>query len=224
MVKNKLLSLGMAVVMALSTSVVTFADTTITSPNSKGKYSGTVVATGSTAAPVIDVTVPTSVEISINPYRLRITETSLLDVSGSDATHSIISPTYTITSQSNIGLSVRVGVKATIPSGSGVSLKTTALTGNETSKALFSYIEIINKGDSFADEYTDADNQVILSKTYTSKNDACFLAAGTADSPSEALIKIFGEANPSPKKAWTTKDKVTIAITLTFIPVAGTGL
>jgi hypothetical protein len=225
MVKNKLLSLGMAVVMALFTSVTAFAaDTTINGPNQNGKYSSTVVATGSTTVPTINVTVPSSATFIVNPYNIQVSTDSLTELSDSDASLSVVSPTYTITSKSDIGLNVDITLQGTIPSGSGVVLSSKALTGKETTKSVFIYLEIKAKSDTFKGSYTKASNQVILSKSSTTKKSVCFIPAGTSSNPSEAELKFFGSAAANPKTAWSKSDTVKATIKFTFRPVAGTGL
>lgn len=230
MVKHKLLSLGMAVVMALSMSVTAFADDNTTTISGNGKFSGSVKATGTTDVPIISVTVPSSAAFIINPYNIpfsmQVSTDSLTELSGAedDPNLSIVSPTYTVKSTSGIGLNVDVKLTGAIPSGSKISLASKELTGKETSKSAFIYFEIKEQSDSFKDSYEKANNQIVLSKRATTRKSVCFIPAGTESSPSEAECKFFGSVAANPKTAWTENDKVTATIVFTFTPVAGTGL
>jgi hypothetical protein len=220
----------MAVVMALSMSVTTFADDNTTTISGNGKFSGSVTATGTTNVPVIAVTVPSTAAFVINPYgipyNIQVSTDSLTEISGDedDPDLSIVSPEYTIKSTSNIGLNVDVKLQATIPSGSKISLASKDLTGRETSKSAFIYFEIKEQSDSFKDSYDKSNNQIVLSKRATTRKSVCFIPAGTESSPSEAECKFFGSVVANPKTAWTENDKVTATIVFTFTPVAGTGL
>jgi hypothetical protein len=217
----------MAVVMALSMSVTAYADDNTTTISGNGKFSsGAINGTGKTDVPIIKVTVPNAATFAINPYNIQVSTDSLTETSGDsdDPSLSIVSPTYTIQSTSGIGLNVDVTLQATIPSGSKLSLASKDLTGKETSKSAFIYLEIKEQGDSFKDSYDKSNNQIVLSKRAATKKSVCFIPAGTESSPSEAEFKFFGSVVEYPRTAWTENDKVTAIIKFKFTPVAGTGL
>jgi hypothetical protein len=157
MFKKKLFALAMATVMTLSTSVVAFAATPSTigeadantnttvynfSASATALQAGDVTASGSVQQPQIKVTVPTSNSYVINPYQLKVKVPDAARVDGSDsATESqaqIISPSYTVSSDSDVALKVNLAVKGT-PS-TGVTLTTSTIAANDSKKDILLYV------------------------------------------------------------------------------------
>jgi hypothetical protein len=100
MIKKRLFALAMATVMMLSTSVVAFAEQTTTVANISSTLSTSVEATGEMNPVSIKVTVPTSTEFVINPYKLS------AEVGGATKSLQVYSPDYTITNVGDVALQV----------------------------------------------------------------------------------------------------------------------
>jgi hypothetical protein len=100
MIKKRLFALAMATVMMLSTSVVAFAEQTTTVANISSTLSTSVEATGEMNPVSIKVTVPTSTEFVINPYKLS------AEVDGTTKSLQVYSPNYEISNEGDVALQV----------------------------------------------------------------------------------------------------------------------
>jgi hypothetical protein len=104
-----------------------------------------IEATGSMQQAEIKVTVPTSSEFVINPYKLSAT---VKDTSGSDVTKStqVVSPDYTVTNAGEVDLQVDATIKATV--GDGLALATGPVASTSTKKEVFLFVNFKRSLDS----------------------------------------------------------------------------
>jgi hypothetical protein len=162
MIKRKLLALGLAAVMTLSTSVVAFADDisgTNLSVRTDGIATKSINTDAEVSLPTITVLVPTDNEFILNPYRLTATAaTAATDGSASAVTATVnsgvISPVYNIQSASDVALKVSVSISEVKPT-DGVTLSTTKLGTNLTTKTAFVYIDFKKAGQGWGYISTD---------------------------------------------------------------------
>ncbi|MCD7731778.1 MAG: hypothetical protein LUI05_09855 [Oscillospiraceae bacterium] len=162
-----------------------------------------------TNVPTLSVTVPTTAEIVINPYKLTVT------TDAGDSTDTVISAEQEISNASDCAVSITVTGAVTVPETSSAVVATAALKGTETTKSVFLYVEGVAGDTAFADAYAKADNQLALSTKSASKT------LMTLDATSgTGKVKIDGEAATAPTEAWTTADTVTVALAYKIAPVA----
>lgn len=208
MKKNKLFALVLACVMVLSMATPAFAEE--------------LNITGSTQAPTINVTVPSTGTVIINPYEMEVTQ------GDAEVTDKIISATQYIVNESDVAIGITVAITGTA-SGNAV-LATAALKGTETTNSVFMYLEIAKAtaddgtGDpTWAESYTKAAGQIIVTSKETTTKDVLVLGAGD-ETATYAAFRLAGDVASKPATAWTTTDKVDVKIVFTFNPVAASNV
>lgn len=230
--KRKLLALTLAMTTLMSTSMMVSADT-LDDPD---LLSGGQEVTGEAEVnlPILNVTVPTTANIVINPYKLEYT-----DDAGNKSTNQVVSAEQEIVNKSNVAVAINVADLRVSSKAEDITIAT-ASTAKETAKAAFLYLEVIdaNKDDAkFEDAYNKSSaNQIVIpyvadddTKTKKGAKDAIVtLAAGDA-TEQKAKFKIGGEvvANPTTtdketkvvtSTPWLEDDEINIAFKFTFTP------
>ena len=236
---KKILSLVLASIMVLALAVPAFAVDDIT-PNVTDITKGAnVKIAGSTEAPTIRVSVPTSAKLIANPYALTVKKT---DENGLDAdsTAKVISPTQFIQSQSNIDLYVSGTITGT-PSTevkllSADKADDDAWTAASKSKEMFLYFVMKENttvgtkiSDTTAYSADDASQMIVQAKATPipaamaaqAKLGKATITDGTADKTTEVAFRLMGKLTSNlATGTWTDKDKVDVAIAFTFLPTA----
>ena len=110
--------------------------------------------------PIINVVLPVSISVVINPYNLNV-----VDESGFH--YSISSPEYSIKNYSNCDVSIVATISASTDG--GVVLSPYDLTGNETEFTAFAYIEATNESNVYSDNYYNSANQIAFSNEAVTK-------------------------------------------------------
>lgn len=221
--KRKLLAAVLSMSMILGTGMSALAadvDTAEDGIYSSGEISGTTDVT----LPIVKVTVPSSLgDVVLNPYKMEVT------VGDDTVQEQILTAEQQIQNFSNVGVAVNVSsLVATKEEGSDVIFATAALKGNETTKSVFMYMEMIGEeeGADYKGSYdAKATNQILVS-TKETKKDNVILLDKSSDSSTEAAgntatvgkFKFVGTATTKPAKAWAATDSFTIKMKFTFIP------
>jgi hypothetical protein len=175
-------------------------------------WTNDVTVTVTTEVPTISVTLPTTADITINPYKMEVT---LEDDSTSSA--SIISPEYTITNASDCGVKITATASAT--AGGDAVIATAALKGTESTKSIFLYIDAAYEGTAYGGAYNaKAVNQLAITTKAASKT-IMELAAG-ADTATEGTYMIKGDAASAPETPWAATDTATVTLSFKVDPVA----
>lgn len=138
-VKKVLAMLMTATMLVGATSVVSAANTEITEANN-GAYSAEASGTSTTEVPIIKVSVPTTVDFHLDPYKLM-----------DGATSQISSEVQYIKSESNVPLNVSMTMQATDVT--GITFATAKLKGNETTKSVFAWAEVVEAEETTAAIY-----------------------------------------------------------------------
>ena len=231
MKSKKILSMFLALVMALALAVPAFAED--------------VKVEGSINLPTINVVLPTSTSMIMNPYQLEV-KLNPKDANETPSTEQIISPLMTVKNLSNIGVQVGVTVAGTVTKGSTATLATAKLTGgNSTDKEAFVYVKfLIGDPDMSADDIVkgteptakgdyelilaaDADFPTKLDPDGTAdKTNKSNILAATSDAknPAEGGVlgfRFFGDMVSAPDDSWTDKDTLGATLSFTFTPIAG---
>ena len=219
--KKKILSLGLVLVMAMSTSIMAFAaDAEIESPDASGIYGGNVDITGETKVPTIKITVPTEGKVLVNPYQMKYTEG---EGDAKDKTDSIISTDYYIVNDSDVPVKVNATVTGKIETGSGAIFSAAALKGTEVTKSVFMYLEIgTTSATGTAATYETAfdaksTKQIVVGAKAVTKAGTVTMDEKGGAAPC-ASYKFFGSVASAPAKAWTSDDSVSVDVVFTFTP------
>lgn len=223
--KKRLLALVLAGIMTLGASMTVFADTITDSATGVDVSGASTVNT-----PTIKVTVPTSINIALNPFQIAYTFQN--DDTDTVYKNQVVSIPVEISSESNVALAVNVSELIAYPTDNDseavISSKPVA-GGKVTTKSVYLYLEVV-KGAAATAKFSGAGLVPASTKTVTegTKQDAVItLDAGTDAAPSKATFKVGGDmvANPvdtdGNSDPWTSDDKVTISFKFTFTPQLG---
>ncbi|MDE6636476.1 MAG: hypothetical protein K2K09_07740 [Lachnospiraceae bacterium] len=221
--KKKILSMALACALVLSASQTAgAADTEITAPDATSKaYESKVEVSADVSTPTIKITLSdtSAKKVGINPYGLKYEAAS-----GKEVTDAIANLEETITNESDVAIAVNVTTKVEVAQNSGAVIATSALKGTETTKSVFSLLQVKAK-DSAADALTSAPTydskdagQLVFGSKETTKKAMVTLAAGDT-SATYAGYKIWGQVAPTPAQAWTSTDALKYTIVFQFDPV-----
>ncbi len=224
---RKALAIALAAVMALSMSVTAFAAGNVTTLT--GKYEEFEV----------DVTVPTTGTVIINPYGMPYT----LDDEVSSATGQLVSKTMYIANRSSVALSVGATVTAAADTGSGITFSDTAVESTEAGKKVQLQLDVwgddtVVDGDETDPDVVDPiyagltgnpDGTVTLAtanSAYTGSGDGLVVLRegneGEMQTGGLAFFKLNGTVAKSPSPVWAAADTFTATVTFTFEPTVYT--
>ncbi len=223
---KKTLAIALAAVMALSMSVTAFAAGNVTTLT--GKYEEFDV----------NVTVPTTGTVVINPYGMPYT----LDDDVSSATGQLVSKTMYIANRSSVALSVGATVVATKETTSGITF-VDAVAATDTAKNVQLQLDVwgddtVVDGDEqdpsvvdpiYASLTGSPDGTVALANTtvdsktvYTGTGEGLVVLRegneGEMQTGGLAFFKLNGAVVKSPTTAWAATDTFTATVTFTFEP------
>lgn len=218
---KKITSMFLALVMALALAVPAFAS------------SGTVKVDGSIQLPTINVVLPTTASMVMNPYKMSVK----LDPRdpASAVQDQIVSSTMEVKNLSNIDIQVGIKVTGTIKNTTDTAPAFSAASVATDSSAKKAYIyvafEIGDTGLDVADTSGNGTSTVVLD---TSEQEVSDFASGSAAGNANTLkasadlkapstdgvlgFKFFGET--SAVTTWTDKDVMSATIAFTFTPLA----
>lgn len=179
-----------------------------------------------TRLPVIDVTVPGSGWVFINPYRLPV---AIEDVEDYDQ---IVCYPCFILSDSDVPLSVDVRVAAEINPESDMELATSSTKGSTGgSKRAFIYFEMKPTDPSYDpngaewDDAYDAAKHILVTNSATGQEKKNILTLepkaldGSYVDGSSAAFRLTGDAVVAPQNPWTNEDGLSVSIAFTFTPI-----
>lgn len=188
---KKITSMFLALVMALALTIPAFAS------------SGTVKVEGSIQVPTLNVVLPTTASMVMNPYNMSVK----LDPRdpASAVNDQIISPTMEVKNLSNIG--VQVGIKVTGTKGRGDVEFATGSAASSSTKEAYVYVafEIGNTGLDVADTNGSGNSTVVLSDT--EQDVADFLSTAVASNANTLAASADGKA-PLPTAFWASNSSV----------------
>lgn len=204
--KKKLL---LGVVLALLLSATAFAG--------EDGYQTEINATCN--LPEISVTVPSSAEVFINPYRLPLT------IESNETTAQIVSSPACIENKSSVPISVTATVIGAVKEGSDMRLYSASTIEQElTSKRAFVYFEMqpatsSNPADAEWDSIYNEEKHVIV-RDGSPKTKKDIVTIAQADQPKHfGAFRLSGDCVPAPRRAWTEADGIDVEITFTFRPL-----
>lgn len=153
---KKLMSLALAGVMTLSLAVPAFA----ADPEGLGNLETTIE--GTYAAADIDVVVPQTGNVYVNPYGLAATATKSDGTTKVPLAGDVMSIPMSIKNRSTSYLSVGAEVSVVVPDTSGIKLASEALTDDITGKTIYAQLEVVRAPDSVTGDDTSEANTKAL--------------------------------------------------------------
>ena len=188
---------------------------------------GTVIQ-GSARLPIINVLVPASVNILINPYEMPV---SIGD--GVYTDQILCNPAY-IVSLSDIPLRVDVSVTGSVYPDSDMTLVSSPTYGAGTSKKAFAYFEMQTADWDFPQAvqwdpaYNPAKHIVVADGVTKAKQNIVTLPAlplnydiyGMLAEDAYAWFRQTGDTARNPTSEWNTKDGMKVTVAFTFTPIS----
>lgn len=157
---------------------------------------------------LIDVLVPSSGQMILNPYRLPV------DLEGGETTDQIVHSCQTLINQSGFPVTVNVSVTGTIPAESEAAFVSEPPSPDAPDKEVFLYAEFQPDPDWWEGSYYDLSNQLLVSEEGTEREDVL-----TLDAQGEGYFRLFGEMSEAPEEPWSKTDTFGAVLTFTFTPV-----
>ena len=157
---------------------------------------------------LIDVLVPSSGQMILNPYRLPV------DLEGGETTDQIVHSCQTLINQSDFPVTVNVTVTGTVPAESGAAFVSEPPSPDAPDKEVFLYAEFQPDPDWWEGSYYDLSNQLLVSEEGTEREDVL-----TLDAQGEGYFRLFGEMSEAPEEPWSKTDTFGAVLTFTFTPV-----
>lgn len=172
--------------------------------------------------PVVEVTIPRTGEVFINPYRLPVT------IEADETTAQIVSTPSCIENQSEVPISVTVTVTGSVKEGSDMTLTSLATGGEGTRKRAFVYFEIqatdtADPPQSVWDDEYNVERHIIVRTTAKTKKDVVTIG-GVGDEDCFGVFRLAGDCVSFPKVGWTETDGIDVEIVFTFTPLARPGV
>lgn len=227
--KKKVFACTLVMATILGSSLTAFAaDTTISDMAGAGE-GAELTGTSTVKLPTISVTVPTSADITINPFQMEF-ETDETEADGSTkkkSTAAIYSATQEISSDSDVDIVVNVENLLATPS-DGITLTAKAVTTG--TKQLYLSLDVTDDANKVTSVVIPGAASDPTKSKPAAKTGLATLKAnknGDADDDTKATFKITGSAVANPTKTvdrvvsadpWTSSDKVDIAMKFTFTP------
>ncbi len=167
--------------------------------------------------PVIEVLVPSSGQVIINPYCLPV------ELDGQTSTDQIVSAPLILENRSTIPVSVSASVTGTVPPGSGVSFAAAPPMPDSPVKEIFLYAEFHAVPEpafqpSWSGLYSDSTNQLMVGFQSAAKADVLRLEAG-GTACSWGALRLFGSAAVSPMVHWQAGDDIQATFVFSFTPI-----
>lgn len=158
---------------------------------------------------VIDVKVPQTGRIIINPYGLPV------ETDTGTSTEQIASDTLTIYNDSTVPVIVSASVSGHISELSSMTYVSAPPQENAEEKEVFLYAEFQNEDNAWSGSYGGGENQILVCEGSSAAKEVLTLDAG----PSVGVFRLFGATSVDPADPWSTEDRVSVAFTFTFAPV-----
>lgn len=171
--------------------------------------------------PNIEVTVPSSGQIIINPYHMKV------NMAEHVSTDQIVSVEQFLVNHSNVPIQINASAYGKPKEESELCFAENMDDLNSGSKAAYIYMEFQHSPDgtsvsSWSESYQDADNQLLITSRENAKTGVLTLAAGD-QSPTYGAYRFFGAAAVSPDQPWTVKDDFDLTVVFHFVPLTGAG-
>lgn len=210
---KKLMSAALAGVMALSMGATALASSTTTvSDLSEGAE---LELTSVTKGATIQVLVPTSVTIGLNPYEMNVKLDNGKLVDDTAAGAQVISPVYKIENRSSLAIDVEVAVTGTL-NGEGMEFVAAKPATGDTKKSV--YVQMPYGPGTTTATAVSGTKKITLTAAEV-KGEKQTMAAydpASTTATSNYLFTFTGNLNAKSTTAWTADDTIGATIAFTF--------
>ena len=160
------------------------------------------------AGGLINVIVPSTGHMVINPYRLAVRP------DGVETTAQLVHAPQALTNLSDFPVTVNVTASASLPRESEAVFVHAPPAPDAKAKEVFLYAEFQERPDWWEGAYLDLPNQLPVSPRGASAGNVL-----TLDAQGEGWFRLFGALAPSPASAWSDTDTFGAVLTFTFAPL-----
>ena len=160
------------------------------------------------AGGLINVIVPSTGHMVINPYRLAVRP------DGVETTAQLVHAPQALTNLSDFPVTVNVTASASLPRESEAVFVHAPPAPDAKAKEVFLYAEFQARPDWWEGAYLDLPNQLPVSPRGASAGNVL-----TLDAQGEGWFRLFGALAPSPASAWSDTDTFGAVLTFTFAPL-----
>ena len=160
------------------------------------------------AGGLINVIVPSTGHMVINPYRLAVRP------DGVETTAQLVHAPQALTNLSDFPVTVNVTATASLPRESEAVFVHAPPAPDAKDKEVFLYAEFQERPDWWEGAYRDLPNQLPVSPRGASAGNVL-----TLDAQGEGWFRLFGALAPSPASAWSDTDTFGAVLTFTFAPL-----
>ncbi len=160
------------------------------------------------AGGLINVIVPSTGHMVINPYRLAVRP------DGVETTAQLVHAPQALTNLSDFPVTVNVTASASLPRESEAVFVHAPPAPDAKAKEVFLYAEFQERPDWWEGAYRDLPNQLPVSSRGASAGNVL-----TLDAQGEGWFRLFGALAPSPASAWSDTDTFGAVLTFTFAPL-----
>ena len=160
------------------------------------------------AGGLINVIVPSTGHMVINPYRLAVRP------DGVETTAQLVHAPQALTNLSDFPVTVNVTASASLPRESEAVFVHAPPAPDAKAKEVFLYAEFQERPDWWEGAYLDLPNQLPVSPRGASAGNVL-----TLDAQGEGWFRLFGALASSPASAWSDTDTFGAVLTFTFAPL-----
>ena len=158
--------------------------------------------------PIINVIVPESGQVIINPYRMPV------DLGEGKVQEQIINPMQTLVNLSTVPVQVDAWAVGTISPESRAQFVNLMPAPDARAKEIFMYAEFQNAPAMWSGWYGDMPNQILISAFGMSKANVL-----TLDPGAEGYFRLFGSMTDFPAEMWDAVDAPNVTVTFSFMPI-----
>lgn len=157
---------------------------------------------------LINVIVPSSGQIVINPYCLAV------EADGRETREQLIHTPQALVNLSDFPVIVNAAVTGTRPAGSEAVFVPSPPFPDAPDKEVFLYAEFQNRPDWWTGSYSALPNQLVVSEWGGFQENVL-----TLDAQGEGWFRLFGELSTAPVEPWGEEDVFGAVLTFTFAPL-----
>lgn len=223
--KKKILAAALAMTMVLGGSVSALAsdDRATVDENSitNGVYGAELEIESVVNTPTIELKVPTSFKVGINPYKMEYNADKPEDAAAEKSTNQIVCAEQTITNNSNVPVAVNVAeLGATVATPSKAVLAAAAPTAAVKTKSVFLYLETKSAAKDDYDAFKPANKNVLVVPVTKTASKLNIMELDAKDGENaEMNFRFNGSVADSPSEVWTADDTIGLKVKFTFTPL-----
>lgn len=219
MKRKRLLCAVMALVLLFSANPAALA-------SNAGNSRSTVISVSKVRLPVIQVLIPTTGKVYVNPFKIPIT----IGSNDEESDDQIVSLPSSIVNNSEVPVDVDITVLGSVKEGSDMHLVTSPTRGSGTAKNAFVYFEVQQADTEDLDDvtwdpaYDSSKHVVVVEGVVQNYPRTLTLPPRTLEGEiapgGYAPFRLTGDAVKTPTVPWTNKDGINVIITYSFTPLS----